>query len=153
MKTLKKAMIKELVLITLLIIFVCENDGKRAKNEGKGNNSQKLGKKNCRENHFCKSIEQGGFHFDKDLSLCVHQNYTTSISPNDSGIEMIFDSVNIIKIDPKKQAITTSFKYSIEWNDERIVQIKCGPKTVVATSKMDKFWIPKLDIYQLISAE
>ena len=151
MKALKKAMIKELVLITLLIIFVCENDGKRAKNEGKGNNSQNLGKKNCREKRFCK--EQGDFTFREDLSLCLHQNYTTSISPNNPRIEMKFDSVNIIKIDPKKQAITTSFKYFIQWNDDRIVQIDCDPKTVVATSKMDTFWIPKLDIYQLISAE
>ena len=144
-------MIKELVLITLLIIFVCENDGKKAKNDGKGNNSQKLGKKNCKEKKICK--EQGDFTFREDLSLCMHQNYTTSISPNNSGIKMKFDSVNIIEIDPKKQAITTSFKYFITWNDERIVQIECGPKTVVATSKMDRFWIPKLDIYQLISAE
>ena len=87
------------------------------------------------------------------LDLCFEKNYTTHRCPSCTQlpIEMEFSHVNLIKIDLKEQTITTAFKYRMLWHDDRIVSI--DNQSVVVTHAKEGFWMPKVNINQLIKAE
>ena len=86
--------------------------------------------------------------------LCFEEPYTVNLCTRCSGIEMTLDQVNIIDIDLKKQILTTKFKYTIAWIDDRIILHNLNRmNSVLATQKKNEFWMPKLTIHQAIDAK
>ena len=86
--------------------------------------------------------------------LCLKEPYIVHQCPECSNIQMGLDQVYIIDIDLKKQFLTTKFKYTITWFDDRIILHDLPYVTsVLATQSKNEFWMPELQIHQAIDVK
>ena len=92
--------------------------------------------------------------------LCFKEPYIVHQCPECSNIEMSLDQVYIIDIDLKKQILTTKFKYTITWFDNRIIihgleeyGLDIKMTSVLATQNKNEFWMPELQIHQAIDVK
>ena len=105
------------------------------------------GQNPCNETHELKLWKKDILH------LCFEKNYTTVRCPpcTQRPIEVELSKVSLIKIDLKKQTITTTFKHSFKWYDDRVVSM--SNQSIDLTHAKEGIWIPQVNINQLIKAE
>ena len=140
-------MIKELLIVILVIPMQCHCQ-----------KNKKI--KEVRDYESCLNSTIGTGKKVADDCICLARKglkkpYSRRKCPgsNCKSIGIEFENVKLIEIDLKQQIFTSGFSFLVKWEDSRIFRSDECLGTILLTEDMEQFWMPKLNIDNLIDVQ